>query len=94
MVEQYRGVTGALRLDPIHTLSAVATGIGFLGAGVIFQACRGERVQGLTTAASVWATAAVGIAAGIRRYVLAVGATLLLLGVLRVLALLERKDQP
>jgi putative Mg2+ transporter-C (MgtC) family protein len=52
---------------------------------VIFVSRQDEQVQGLTTAASIWATAAIGIAAGLEHYVLAVGATLLMLFVLRVL---------
>jgi putative Mg2+ transporter-C (MgtC) family protein len=49
-------------------------------------------VQGLTTAASVWATAAIGIAAGLGHYILAGGATLLLLFVLRALARFDVPD--
>ena len=59
------------------------TGIGFLGAGTIFMTGREERVRGLTTAASIWLTAAIGIAVGLERYVLALGATLLALFILR-----------
>lgn len=73
-----------LRLDPIQ---AVAVGVGFLGAGLIFKA--EERVHGLTTAASIWATAAVGFACGLGHYALAAGATLLLLVVLKVLVRFE-----
>jgi putative Mg2+ transporter-C (MgtC) family protein len=71
--------------DPIRAVQAVAIGIGFLGSGVIFVSRHDERVQGLTTAASIWATAAIGIAAGLAHYVLAVGATVMLLFVLRVM---------
>ncbi|HEY7481222.1 MAG TPA: MgtC/SapB family protein [Gemmatimonadales bacterium] len=80
-------VPGGARLqaDPIRAIQAVAIGIGFLGSGVIFVSRKDEEVQGLTTAASIWATAAIGIAAGLAHYVLAVGATVLLLLVLRVL---------
>lgn len=78
--------------DPIRAVQAVAIGIGFLGAGVIFRSRDRDRVKGLTTAASVWATAAVGIAAGLEHYVLAAGATLLLLVVLRGLARFEVDD--
>jgi len=77
--------------DPIRAVQAVAIGIGFLGSGVIFKSSDEDRVHGLTTAASVWATAAIGIAAGLERYILAVGATILLLFVLRVLV---RFDEP
>lgn len=78
--------------DPIRAIQAVAIGIGFLGAGVIFRSRHRDHVQGLTTAASVWATAAVGIAAGLEHYVLAAGATLLLLLVLRGLARFDMDD--
>ena len=49
--------------DPSRIASYVAAGIGFLGAGAILK--RGDRVKGLTTAASLWAVAAVGLAAGL-----------------------------
>ena len=84
--------TEGLRADPIRAVQAVAIGIGFLGSGVIFVSRNEDRVQGLTTAASIWATAAIGLAAGLEHYVLAVGATLLLLFVLRVLARFDVED--
>ena len=64
-----------MRADPIRVIQAVAIGVGFLGSGVIFVSRNEESVQGLTTAGSIWATAAIGIAAGLGYYVLAVGAT-------------------
>jgi putative Mg2+ transporter-C (MgtC) family protein len=78
--------------DPIRAIQAVAIGIGFLGSGVIFVSRHEDRVQGLTTAASIWATAAIGIAAGLERYILAVGATMLLLFVLRVMVRFDAPD--
>jgi putative Mg2+ transporter-C (MgtC) family protein len=75
-----------IRSDPIRVIQAVAIGIGFLGSGVIFVSKSGESVRGLTTAGSIWATAAIGIATGLGYYVLAVGAAVLLLIVLRALA--------
>lgn len=84
--------TDVLRADPIRAVQAVAIGIGFLGSGVIFVSRQEERVQGLTTAASIWAAAAIGLAAGLGHYVLAAGATLLLLFVLRVLARFDVQD--
>jgi putative Mg2+ transporter-C (MgtC) family protein len=78
--------------DPIRAIQAVAIGIGFLGSGVIFVSRDEHRVRGLTTAASVWATAAIGIAAGLEHYILAGGATLLLLFVLRALARFDVPD--
>ncbi len=55
--------------------SNIVTGIGFLGAGVIFK--EENKVKGLTTAASVWATAAIGMAIGNGNYILGASATLL-----------------
>ena len=81
-----------LRADPIRVIQAVAIGIGFLGSGVIFVARDGEHVVGLTTAASVWATAAVGIAVGLGHYVLAAGSTVILVAVLRGMARFDRDD--
>lgn len=75
----------AFRLDLLRVVQAVATGIGFLGAGVIFVRRDHDEVKGLTTAASIWATSAVGLAVGAGLYVLSTGATLLLLFVLRVM---------
>lgn len=75
--------------DPLRTVQAVATGVGFLGAGAIFFQTTERRVHGLTTAASIWATSAVGMTAGAGAYVLAAGATLLLVVVLRGLRLAE-----
>jgi putative Mg2+ transporter-C (MgtC) family protein len=83
-VSAYGRVGGGVRTDPIAAVQAVAAGIGFLGAGVIFVSEQ-DRVEGLTTAASIWATAAVGLACGFGRYLLAAGATVLLLFVLRIL---------
>lgn len=81
------GPPGSFRvqIEPLATVEAIVTGISFLGAGTIFVAGRQGRVKGLTTAASIWTTAAVGIAVGLERYVLAVGSTLLILVILRVL---------
>lgn len=78
--------------DPIRAIQAVAVGIGFLGSGIIFVGRNHDRVHGLTTAASVWATAAVGIATGLGHYKLAVGATVLLAFVLRALLRFDVED--
>lgn len=88
MMSRYAGDTAGVQVDSTRVLSAVATGISFLGAGTIFVS-RDHTVQGLTTAASLLATAAVGIAVGMEHYVLAVGTTLLLFIVLRGLGSLE-----
>ena len=87
-VETFSGgapTSGALRYDPLRAIQAVVIGVGFLGSGIIFVDRDHTRARGLTTAASVWATAGVGIAAGLGRYVAAVGATILFVLVLRLL---------
>ena len=56
----------AIRTDPTRMAQGIMTGIGFLGAGVIFK--EGLTVRGLTTAASIWVTAAIGILLGIGFY--------------------------
>ena len=63
--------------DPARVAAGVVTGIGFIGAGVIMRGARGDRVVGITTAASVWVTAAIGIAAGVGLYIIAIAVTLL-----------------
>jgi putative Mg2+ transporter-C (MgtC) family protein len=64
---------GTVTLDPSRVAAQVVTGIGFIGAGVIFV--KRDGVRGLTTAAAVWVTAGVGMAAGAGLVPLAVGAT-------------------
>jgi putative Mg2+ transporter-C (MgtC) family protein len=76
-------------LDPSHIAAQIVSGIGFLGAGVIFV--RQNVVTGLTTAASIWVTAAVGMACGAGMPVIAVSATLLHLVTVIVLTLIGRK---
>lgn len=72
-----------IRVDVTRVASQVVVGIGFLGAGVIFR--RGGDVQNLTTAATLWATAAIGLAAGVGDGGSAVFSTALLVVVLAVL---------
>ena len=68
--------------DMSRVIQGIVAGIGFLGAGAIIKQQRGEDVQGLTTAAGVWMTAAIGIACGLGREATAVLSTLLALAVL------------
>jgi putative Mg2+ transporter-C (MgtC) family protein len=74
--------------DPGRVAAQIVTGIGFLGAGAIMRT--GSGIQGLTTAATVWVNAAVGVAAGGGEYHLAFIATGVTLAALLVLAPLER----
>jgi len=73
---QYLGVSS---LDPSRTLGQIIVGIGFLGAGIIIFRQREGRVEGLTTAAMMWTTSAVGAAVGLELYWLAISATALIL---------------
>lgn len=74
--------------DPARVAAQVVTGIGFLGAGAILR--DGGTVKGLTTAASLWVTAAVGLACGLGSILLAGMVTALALVALAVLKVLER----
>ena len=75
--------------DPARLAAQVLSGIGFLGAGAILR--YGTNVRGLTTAASLWTIAVVGLAVGAGHYIPAIAATVLLFGVLQALDILEKK---
>lgn len=76
-------------LDPSRVAAQVVSGVGFLGAGIIIF--RKNAVRGLTTAASIWAVAAIGLAAGAGLYISSVGATVILSFILIVLKKFERR---
>ena len=78
---------GRIVLDPSRVAAQVVSGIGFLGAGTIVV--RKQLVHGLTTAASIWAVAAIGMAAGGALYLAATAATLIMLVILAVLKPVE-----
>jgi len=75
--------------DPIRIIQAVAIGIGFVGAGVIFR--RQSGVEGITTAAGLWATAAIGVAVAVKFFFLAIMGTLLTLAILVGFGLMEER---
>jgi putative Mg2+ transporter-C (MgtC) family protein len=79
----------AIRTDPTRMAQGIMTGIGFLGAGVIFK--EGLTVRGLTTAASIWVTAAIGILVGVGFYFPAILAALATLAVLAVFRMIEHR---
>lgn len=90
---------GHIRADPIRIIEAIVTGVAFLGAGSIIRPGRRNNVQGLTTAAAMLFTAAVGICVAMSKIPLAVGVTLLTLVTLRLVNLAEarlkrRVEQP
>ena len=80
---------GAAAGSPDRIAAQVVTGIGFLGAGAILRS--GENIHGLTTAATIWVNAAIGMAAGLGSYVVAAGAAALTLIVLAILPFIERR---
>ncbi|GHF29670.1 putative Mg2+ transporter-C (MgtC) family protein [Deinococcus metalli] len=95
LIVQYGVSSSGVRFDLVGVLAAVVSGVSFLGAGTIFSSGRGERTRGLTTAASLLATAGVGVACGLHLYVFATGATVLFLFVLRPLQrMTERPKRP
>jgi putative Mg2+ transporter-C (MgtC) family protein len=76
--------------NPDRIASNIVTGIGFVGAGVIFKGdSSGSKVSGITTAAMIWVTAGLGIAIGAGYLLVAIAATILILLVLFVFMLLE-----
>ncbi|HYE01594.1 MAG TPA: MgtC/SapB family protein [Phycisphaerales bacterium] len=87
VVRDARGVAQGINSDPTRVVAGIIGGGGFLGAGAIFQA-KGS-VKGLTTAAGIWITAAIGVAAGLGFFIVAATATALTLITLAVLAPLE-----
>lgn len=75
------GFSGAI-VDISRVAAGVVVGIGFIGAGVILRGQREKEVAGLTTAATIWITAAIGLAAGAGMYLISVIATAVAVGVL------------
>ncbi len=75
------GFSGAA-VDISRVAAGVVVGIGFIGAGVILRGQREKEVAGLTTAATIWITAAIGLAAGAGMYLVSVIATAVAVGIL------------
>jgi putative Mg2+ transporter-C (MgtC) family protein len=80
---------GPGNIDPTRVLGQVVTGIGFLGAGVMLT--RGKHVVGVTTASVIWVLAAIGASIGFGNYGGAIALTLVTLGVLNLLEILENR---
>ena len=81
---------GVLAGDMSRVIQGVIAGVGFLGAGTILKSEDEQRVKGLTTAAGIWLTAAVGVAAGMGRETTAILSALLALATLGLVPLLAR----
>ncbi len=85
LFEMYRGI---VEVDPGRLAGQVISGIGFLGAGTIIQFK--DSVRGLTTAASLWVAAGIGLAVGSGFYVGAIATTVIVLVALYILSSVER----
>lgn len=83
--------TDSVILDPSRIAAQVVSGIGFLGAGTILFLQREQVIRGLTTAAGLWAVAAIGLAAGSGMFIAAVLATAIVALVMAALKPLERR---
>jgi len=81
-------VSVSFAVDPARIAAGIVAGIGFIGAGTIWA--EKDKVQGITTAASLWATAAIGLTAGIGDYPLAVVVTFLVVLILASGSVLKR----
>src|SRR6266849_3228518 len=80
------------RVDPTRIAAQIVTGVGFLGAGSILR--QGEEVKGLTTAASIWVAASLGMAVGFGYYGVATFTTILVIVVLVALKPMEERVFP
>jgi putative Mg2+ transporter-C (MgtC) family protein len=87
------GSSGSAPIDPSRVAAQIVSGIGFLGAGAILK--YGTSIRGLTTAASLWTTAAVGMAAGAGEWLIAsVGTAIVIVSLWPLNALVERLHRP
>lgn len=86
--------SGMAVVDLSRVVQGVAAGVGFLGAGAILKLTGEREVLGLTTAATIWMTAAIGVAVGFGRIGLAAIAVVLTMGTLSIVRVIEgRSDQ-
>lgn len=76
-IARVAGTSTEVRVDPSRVASTIASGIGFLGAGMIFV--HKNTITGLTTAAGIWATSGIGMAIGAGMYILGIGGTFVIL---------------
>ncbi|MDA8743562.1 MgtC/SapB family protein [Rubripirellula amarantea] len=87
---QEKEINSLLSVDPIRILQAIVVGISFLGAGTIMHQ-KDESVEGLTTAATIYLTAGIGVSAAVGRVALAVSVTLFAIIVLVSIGFLETR---
>lgn len=88
-VDAFKQYLGTMGYDPSRIISNIVVGIGFIGAGAILK--HGSKVEGTTTAASLWAIAAIGVTVGVGLFKEAVVITVLIYTVLQVVWIIEQK---
>src|SRR3989338_4014098 len=88
-VDAFRAYVGTMGYDPSRIISNIIVGIGFIGAGAILK--KNDRVEGTTTAAGLWAVAAIGVTVGVGLFREALLVTALVYGVLQSLWIIEKK---
>ena len=91
IVDAFMAEQSAVQVDPIRIVEAIVAGVSFLGAGTIIRGRAEGQTEGLTTAASLLFVAGIGVGVATQYFVLATGATLLALFVLRVPPWLQRQ---
>lgn len=87
-------MAGVDAADVTRVMQGIVSGIGFLGAGAIIKMDRGNRVEGVTTAAGIWMTSAIGMSAGMGMEIVALVTTLVALLVLGAIPKLMPPDPP
>lgn len=88
-VDAFKAYIGSVGYDPSRIISNIVVGIGFIGAGAILK--HGSKVEGTTTAASLWAIAAIGVTVGVGLFKEAVVITVLIYVVLQIVWVIEQK---
>src|SRR3989344_3696677 len=88
-VDAFRAYVGTMGYDPSRIISNIIVGIGFIGAGAILK--KNDRVEGTTTAAGLWAVAAIGVTVGVGLFKEAAIVTALIYLILQSLWLVEKR---
>lgn len=88
-VDAFRAYVGTMGYDPSRIISNIIVGIGFIGAGAILK--KNDRVEGTTTAAGLWAVAAIGVTVGVGLFWEALIVTGVVYGILQSLWIIEKK---
>jgi putative Mg2+ transporter-C (MgtC) family protein len=86
-------MAGVEMAEVTRVMQGIVSGIGFLGAGAILKLDKSTRIEGLTTAAGIWATSAIGMAAGMGLELVALATTIVALLVVGVLPKFMRSDE-